>query len=59
MTNTALIWNCHCAEYLDVGGIKGRLHVEELHKFHTSRSIIIVVVSGKMGWVEHVARMGR
>jgi hypothetical protein len=35
------------------------LHNEELHKFNCSPSIIRVMKTGRMRWVDHVARMGR
>jgi hypothetical protein len=35
-----------------------KLHNEELHNLYTSPSIIIIIKSGMMRWVGHVARMG-
>jgi hypothetical protein len=35
-----------------------RQHNEELHNLYTSPNIIRVIKSRRMGWVEHMARMG-
>jgi hypothetical protein len=35
------------------------LHNEELHNLYSSPSIIRIIKSRRMKWVEHVARMGR
>jgi hypothetical protein len=39
-----------------VGGWR-RLHNEELHNVYTSRGIIRVIKSGKMGWAGYAARV--
>jgi hypothetical protein len=35
-----------------------KLHNEELHNLYSSPSIIRIIKSRRMRWVEHVARMG-
>jgi hypothetical protein len=35
-----------------------KLHNEELHNLHSSPSVIRIIVSRRMRWVGHVARMG-
>jgi len=35
-----------------------RLHNEELHDLYTSPSIVRVIISRRMRWAGHVARMG-
>jgi hypothetical protein len=41
-----------------IGGWR-KLHNEELHNLYCSPSIIRIIKSRRMTWVEHVARMGR
>jgi hypothetical protein len=43
----------------DVVGGWRKLHNEELHNFSSSASTIRMIKSIRMGWTEHVARMGR
>jgi hypothetical protein len=43
----------------DMMGGWRELHFEELHNFYSSPNIIRVIKSRRMGWAEHVARMGR
>jgi hypothetical protein len=40
-----------------VEGWRG-LHTEELHNLYTSPNIIQAIVSGKMGWMGHIAHVG-
>jgi hypothetical protein len=35
-----------------------KLHKEELHNLYSSSSIIRIIMSRKMSWAGHVARMG-
>jgi hypothetical protein len=41
-----------------VAGGWRRLHNEELHNVYTSSNIIGVIISGRMRWDIHVARVG-
>lgn len=44
------------------GGSNGRLqniHNVEIYDFHSFPNIIHVIISRQMGWLEHVACMGR
>jgi hypothetical protein len=43
----------------EVTGGWRKLHNEELHNLYSSPSIIRIIMSRRMRWVEHVARMGR
>jgi hypothetical protein len=36
-----------------------KLHNEELRDLYSSASIIRIIKSRRMGWADHVARMGR
>jgi hypothetical protein len=36
-----------------------KLHNEELHDLHFSPTVVRVIKSRRIGWVRHVARMGR
>jgi hypothetical protein len=36
-----------------------KLHNGELHRLHSSPNIVSVIKSRRMGWAEHVARMGK
>jgi hypothetical protein len=36
-----------------------KLHSEDLHDLYSSPSIIRIIMSRRMRWAEHVARMGR
>jgi hypothetical protein len=40
-----------------IGGWR-KLHNEEFHNFYSSPSIIRMIVSRRMRWARHVARMG-
>jgi len=40
------------------GGRLSRLHSEELRNLYTAINIIKVVISRRVRWAEHVARMG-
>jgi hypothetical protein len=42
----------------DVTGEWSKLHNEELHDLYSSPSIIRIIKSRRMGWSDHVARMG-
>jgi hypothetical protein len=42
----------------ETGGWR-KLHNEELHNLYSSPSIIRIIKSRRMGWVGHVARIGR
>jgi hypothetical protein len=35
-----------------------KLHIDELHSLYSSPNIVRVIISRKMRWVRHVARMG-
>jgi hypothetical protein len=35
-----------------------KLHNEELHDLYSSSTIVRFITSRRMGWAEHVARMG-
>jgi hypothetical protein len=39
-------------------GIWKKLHIEELHKFYSSPSMIIMIKSRRIKWAGHVARKG-
>jgi hypothetical protein len=41
-----------------VTGGRRKLHNEELHNLYSSRSIIRMIKSRRMGWAGHVGRMG-
>jgi hypothetical protein len=43
----------------EVTGEWRKLHNEELHDLYSSPSIIRIIKLRRMGWVEHVARIGR
>jgi hypothetical protein len=43
----------------EVTGVWRKLHNEELHYLYSSTNIVRVIKSIRMGWVGHVARMGR
>jgi hypothetical protein len=43
----------------DITGKWRKVHEKELNDLHSSQSIIRVIKSRRMRWVEHVARMGR
>jgi hypothetical protein len=43
----------------EVTGGWRKLHNEELHNLHSSQSIIRMIKSRRMRWMEHVAQMGR
>jgi hypothetical protein len=47
-----------CRAFKIIAGWR-KLHNEELHNFYCSPSIIRIIKSRRMRWVEHVARMGR
>jgi hypothetical protein len=40
-------------------GSWGKLHNDELHSLYSSPNIVRVIVSRRMRWARHVARMGR
>jgi hypothetical protein len=40
-----------------IGGWR-KLHNDELHNLYSSPSIIRIIMSGRMRWMGHVARMG-
>jgi hypothetical protein len=42
----------------EVTGGWRKLHNEELHDFYSSPSIIRIIMSRRMRWAGHVARMG-
>jgi hypothetical protein len=42
----------------EVTGEWRKLHSEELHIFYSSPNIIRQIISRRMRWAEHVARMG-
>jgi hypothetical protein len=42
----------------EVAGDGRRLHNVELHDLYTSPNVIRVIKSRRMGWAEHIARMG-
>jgi hypothetical protein len=41
----------------EVTGDWRKLHIEELHRLHSSPSIIRMIKSRRMRWARHVARM--
>jgi hypothetical protein len=41
-----------------VTGVWRKLHNEEIHNLYSSPSIIRIIMSRRMKWAEHVARMG-
>jgi hypothetical protein len=41
------------------GGWRGRKHNEELNNVYSSRTVTRAIISRRMRWAEHVARMGR
>jgi hypothetical protein len=43
----------------EVTGEWRKLHIKELHDLYSLPSIIRIIKSRRMGWVGHVARMGR
>jgi hypothetical protein len=43
----------------EVTGDRRKLHNEELHNLYSSPNIITIINSRRMGWVGHVARVGR
>jgi hypothetical protein len=43
----------------EVTGEWRKLHYKELHDLYSSPSIIRIIKSRRMRWVDHVARMGR
>jgi len=43
----------------EVAGGWGRLHNEELHKLYASPDIIRMIISRRMRWAGHVARIGK
>jgi hypothetical protein len=43
----------------DVTGDWRKLHNDELHNLHSSPNIIRMIMSRRMRWAGHVARMGR
>jgi hypothetical protein len=43
----------------EITGEWRRLHKEELYALYSSPNVIWVINSRRLGWVGHVARMGR
>jgi hypothetical protein len=43
----------------EVTAVWRKLHNEELHDVYSSPTIVRVIKSRRMGWAEHVARMGK
>jgi hypothetical protein len=43
----------------EVTGEWRKLHNEELHDLYSSTNIVRAIISRKIGWAGHVARMGR